>query len=90
MFLPSVLKTVSFQATTSGKSVLKALQFLSTTKRNRTLKINDVPLEVICSSWKRLVINNGEINIPAYTLCVLRKFQDSLHRRNIFVPESSR
>ncbi len=90
MFLPALLKTVSFQATASGKLVLRAFQFLSRTKKNRALTVKDVPMGVISSSWKRLVINKGEINIPAYTLCVLEKFQDSLHRRDIFIPESSR
>jgi hypothetical protein len=37
-----------------------------------------------------LFINKGEVSLPAYTLCVLEKFQDSLHRRDIFVPDSSR
>lgn len=89
MFLPSLLKTVSFQATASGRHVLRALQFLSRTKKSRVLTVKDVPTGVISSSWKRLVINKGEINVPAYTLCVLEKFQDSLHRRDIFIPESS-
>jgi len=90
VFLPSLLKIVSFQATASGKPVLKALQFLSHMKRKRILTLKDVPLGVVSSSWRRLVINKGEVNLPAYTLCVLEKFQDSLHRRDIFVPESGR
>ncbi len=90
MFLPSLLKTVSFQATTSGKPALKALQCLYQMKKKRTLTVKDVPLGIVSSSWKRLVINKGEVSLPAYTLCVLEKFQDSLHRRDIFVPDSSR
>lgn len=90
MFLPPLLKAVSFQATASGRPVLRALQFLSRTKKSRVLTVKDVPTGVVSSSWKRLVINKGEINVPAYTLCVLEKFQDSLHRRDIFIPESSR
>ena len=91
VFLPSLLKIVSFQATPSGKSILKALEFLSGMKGRRILTVKDIPLGVISASWKRLVIEKkGEINLPAYTLCVLEKFQDSLHRRDVFVPASSR
>lgn len=48
-------------------------------EKKRTLTVKDVPLGIVSSSWKRLVINKGEVSLPAYTLCVLEKFQDSLH-----------
>jgi hypothetical protein len=90
-FLPSLLKTVTFQATLSGKPVLCALQFLSSIEPLRKPDMSQAPLEVVPSAWRRLVLGrDGQVNRPAYTLCVVERLQDSLRRRDVFVPGSER
>lgn len=90
-FLPSLLKTVTFKAAPSGKPLLQALTFLASIERRRKPDMSQAPLDVVPPSWERLVFSeDGEINRPAYTLCVLERLQDSLRRRDIFVPGSER
>lgn len=90
-FLPSVLKTVQFQATLSGQPVLKALKFLASIEGQHKPAMSQAPLEVVSAAWRRLVIDkDGQARRPAYTLCVLERLQDSLRRRDVFVLSSER
>lgn len=90
-FLPSVLKTVKFQAAPSGQPVLKALWFLAGIEGQRKPDMSQAPLDVVSAAWQRLVIDNdGQASRPAYTLCVLERLQDNLRRRDVFVPSSER
>lgn len=90
-FLPSLLKTVTFQTTSSGKPVLCASQFLSSIELLRKPDMSQAPLEAVPSAWRRLVLGrDGQVNRPAYTLCVVERLQDSLRRRDVFVPGSER
>ena len=90
-FLPSLFHSVQFHATPSGRPVLQALHFLQQIEGRRKPDLSDAPRAVISSAWKRLVIDaTGQIDRAAYTLCVLERLQDSLRRRDVYVPASSR
>ena len=91
VFLPNLLKTVTFQATTSGKPTLQALIFLSSIEGQYKPNMSKAPLKSVSSTWRRLMVDqDGNVSRPAYTLCILQQLQDSLRRRDIFVPESDR
>lgn len=90
-FLPSLLRAVTFQATPSGKSALDALRFLADIEGQRNPDMSKAPLGILSSAWRRMAVDKeGQVNRPAYTLCVLQYLQDGLRRRDIFVPSSDR
>ena len=91
VFLPTLLKTVTFQATASGKPTLQALRFLSSIEGHQKPDMSRAPMKAVSSTWRRLMVDqDGNISRPAYTLCILQQLQDNLRRRDIFVPESDR
>ncbi len=100
IFLPSVMSTVEFGATTDGAAVLaamKALVELMTTKSKLPatwLDARKVDHDLIGGGWKRLVYREGRppetVDRAAYTLCLLEQFHRHLKHRNIFAPSSSR
>lgn len=100
IFLPSMMSTVEFGATTDGAAVLaamKALAELMTTKSKLPatwLDARKVDHDVIGGGWKRLVYREGRppetVDRAAYTLCLLEQFHRHLKHRNIFAPSSSR
>ncbi len=90
-FLPHVLQRMSFKAAPAGQPVLDALEYLADLKGRRKSKLDDAPLGIVDAGWKRLVVDKqGQVNLPAYTLCVLERFQDRLHRRDIYAETSER
>jgi TnpA family transposase len=89
VFLPNLLKTVTFQATASGKPTLKALKFLLSIEGQYKPNMNKAPFNTVSPTWRRLIVDqDGNIIRSAYTLCILQQLQDSLRRRDVFVPES--
>jgi len=90
-FLPTLLDTVDFNSIQAGKPVLKAMEFLASIESQRKPDMSKAPLEIIPSSWKRIVIDkNLQVDRRAYTLCTLERLQDSLRRRDVFVTKSER
>lgn len=100
-FLPTLLKTVSFQATQAGQPLLGALEFLKTLEGQHKPDMTRAPLEVVSPAWKRLVVgqekNNQEkpkqekqTDRASYTLCVLQQLQEALRRRDVYVTRSER
>jgi len=90
-FLPRVLDTISFQAAPAGNPVLTAVGYLKGLQGRRKPRLEDAPLHVVDAGWKRLVMDqSGQVNQPAYTLCVLERLQDRLRRRDIYVEASER
>ncbi len=90
-FLPTLLRTVDFQANKAGQPVLAALGFLKTIEGRTKPKMNGAPLEVITKGWTRWVIQaNGELDRRAYTFCVLEQLVEGLRRRDLFVTPSVR
>lgn len=90
-FLPTLLRTIEFQATIAGQPILKAVEFLKTIERKANPKMNLAPLNGISKGWQQLVVQpNGEIDRRAYTFCTLERLCEGLRRRDLFVSPSLR
>nr|WP_246581061.1 Tn3 family transposase [Deinococcus aestuarii] len=90
-FLPTFLRTLSFEATPAGKPVLDGLQFLASLEGKRQPSLKGAPQAVVPRAWRgRVFLRRGEVDRPAYTLCVLHGFQQALKRREVFVTRSER
>ncbi len=91
-FLPTLLRTVSFEGIQAGQPLLDALAFLSRIDRQRRPDMSQAPLEGVPNGWRRLVKppRQAEVDRQAYTLCTLERLQDSLRRRDVFVSRSER
>ena len=90
-FLPTLLKTVTFQGAQAGQPVLQAWRFLRTIEGQRKPNMQAAPREIVSSGWKRLVIGpGGQIDRRAYTLCVLEQLQTALRRRDVYAVGSER
>ncbi|MDQ1317174.1 MAG: hypothetical protein QG588_825, partial [Candidatus Poribacteria bacterium] len=90
IFLPTLLRTVTFSSIQADQPVLKALQFLSAIEQQRNPDMSQAPLDFVPKSWRRWIITNGMIDRRAYTLCVLENLQDCLRRRDVFVEKSDK
>ncbi len=90
-FLPTLLRTISFQGTAAGRPVLTALAFLQRIEGMRDPDLRQAPREVVPRPWRRFVfLPRREVNRPAYTLCVLEQLQTHLRRHDLFVTPSDR
>ncbi len=90
-FLPRVLDTISFKAAPAGNPTLTAVDYLKGLHGRRKPRLDDAPLDIVDAGWQRLVIDKtGEVSQPAYTLCVMERFQDRLRRRDIYVEAAER
>jgi TnpA family transposase len=92
LFLPTLLRTVSFDGTQAGQPVLTALVFLAQSEHLRRPDMQHAPLDLVPSAWRRLVLPHHQrvADRRAYTLCAMERLQDSLRRRDVFVPRSER
>lgn len=90
-FLPKVLETIRFEGTPAGRPVLKAVEFLRWIEGETRPDMSAAPLEFVPRAWKRRVVDeDGNVDRRAYTLCTVQRLQDSLRRRDVFVPDSER
>jgi hypothetical protein len=90
-FLPKLLKILDFEGLESGRPVLDALKALRWMEGRRRIGREDVHLDIVTIPWRRSVLSSpGEIDRRSYTFCVLDRLRTSLHRREIFVPRSTR
>ena len=70
---------------------MDALKYLSDIGTSRQQILDDPPTDFISTPWKRLVFDaNHRVQRRGYTLCFLAALQDSLRRRDIYVPNSDR
>ncbi|MDQ2769319.1 MAG: Tn3 family transposase [Bacteroidota bacterium] len=92
-FLPALLAGVTFEGTPAAKPLLEAWSFLQRQEaggRGRP-KWAAAPRAVVPTSWTRRVFPaKGEVNVQAYTLCILERLHQALRRREVFVPASER
>jgi TnpA family transposase len=90
-FLPRLLNDIPFKASFGGKSTLDALNYLAALGPSRRQTLDNPPLDIITTPWKRLVFD-GEKQVirRGYTLCLLDKLQDALRRRDVYVENSDR
>lgn len=90
-FLPKLLNDIVFNAAPDGQITLDALNYLAAIGTRRKQLLEDPPLDIISSPWKRLVFDKeGRVTKRGYTLCFLDKLQDALRRRDIYVENSDR
>ena len=90
-FLPTLLCTVAFEGTQAGQPIRQALCFLTAIEGRHKPDMSVAPLEIVSGAWRRWVLTgNGHVDRRAYTLCFLERLQDSLRRRDVFVPKSER
>jgi TnpA family transposase len=90
-FLPTFLRTLEFESTPGGRSVLDAVHFLRRMEGRRIAGWQAAPREVITRPWRRYVINHErQVDRPAYTLCVIDRLQEALRRHDVFVSPSDR
>jgi len=92
-FLPALLVGISFEGTPAAKPLLEAWAFLQQQEaggRGRP-KWAAAPRTVVPGSWARRVFpTKGEVNVQAYTLCVVERLHQALRRREVFAPTSER
>jgi TnpA family transposase len=90
-FLPALLRTVTFAGTQAGQPILQAVQFLAQLEQHPRLDLRQAPSEVVPGGWRRRVFPRDQpMDRRAYTLCVVERLQDSMRRRDVFVPQSAR
>ncbi len=93
-FLPTLFRTVTFQATPAARPVLEAVTFLTSIERKKKPPIDAAPRVVIERSWRRYVITREgkeeHIDRTAYTMCVVERLQEALRRHEVFVSPSER
>ena len=79
-FIPTLLKTISFQGTTSSQALLKAWEFLHRLDhKDPRPSMQEAPQDVIHGVWASLVFDgDGRIDRRYYTFCVLQQLQESL------------
>jgi TnpA family transposase len=97
-FLPTFWRTLEFESTPGGRPTLQAVQFLQRIEgRSRTL-MQRAPRAVIPRSWQRYVLERHSepaqgqpalhVNHQAYTVCVVERLHEGLHRHDVFVEPS--
>jgi hypothetical protein len=93
-FLPTLLRTVTFQATPAGRPILEAVTFLTPQEGHKSPSIDEAPRKVIARGWQRRVISREgkeeHIDRKAYTLCMVERLQEALRRHEVFVTPSER
>lgn len=90
-FLPSLLRTIDFQATKAGQSTLKAMEFLKSIEKKANPKMDAAPLNGITRGWLQLIVQpNTDIDRRAYTFCTLERLCEGLRRRELFLSPSIR
>jgi TnpA family transposase len=90
-FLPSLLRTIDFQATIAGASILKAVEFLKSIEKKANPLMDTAPLNGITKGWLQLIVQpNADIDRRAYTFCTLERLCEGLRRRELFITPSVR
>ena len=91
-FLPTLLKTIQFQATRQGKPAQEVMEFLAAMEGKRQPSFKDAPLDIVNAGWRGTVIHSKskEIDRPGYTLCAMDNLQANLRSRDIYIEKSER
>lgn len=89
-YFPQVLAHIAFEAAPAGRPLLAAYEWLRDQQAPNKPHVN-APREVIDKAWRRyVVLKDGDIDIQAYTFCVLSHLRTALHRRDVFTCPSWR
>jgi hypothetical protein len=88
-FLPALLRTIQFDGTPAGQSVLEAIDYLRQLEQS-TMKGADAPMAIVSRGWGRYVGTTEDFDRKAYVFCCLDRVSTALRRRDIFVAPSLR
>lgn len=89
-YLPALLEHLRFGASPAGAPVVAALDWLRV-NASRAKPANDAPRAVIAKAWRRHVLDEkDQVNLRAYTFCVLDELRAALRRRDVFATPSWR
>ncbi len=88
-FLPSLLRTVRFDATPAGQAVLEALNYLAEVEQGAA-NAPDPPVTIVNRAWRRYVGTGKDFDRKAYVFCCLERVLSALRRRDIFIAPSVR
>jgi hypothetical protein len=88
-FLPPLLRTIPFDGTPAGQSVLEAINYLREVEQGTT-KALDAPMAIVSRGWRRYVGTSEDFDRKAYVFCCLDRVRSALRRRDIFVAPSVR
>ncbi len=98
-FLPKLFVSLGLDATPAGRPILQAWRALAGLEGRKRIQVEEVPLEVVTGSWEQLVSKDegkdngkdeGLLDRPAYTLCVLEALCGALRRREVYAPGGRR
>ncbi len=93
-FLPTLLSTVTFQATPAGRPILEGVTFLTRIEGRKNPPIDEAPRGVIQRGWRQYAISRegkeDHIDRKAYTICAIERLQEALRRHELFVAPSER
>ena len=86
-FLPALLRTIQFEGTPAGESVLAAIKYLREVEQGAT-KTSDAPTAIVSRGWRRYVGLNaivipGTLRDSLYLLSVVLEQQTELHPTEI-------
>jgi TnpA family transposase len=89
-FLPSLLRTIPFNAAPAGRPVLDAIEYLRTIVDEKP-RPGPAPMTFVPEAWRRQVrTENNALDMTGYRLCLLDRMRAALRRRDIFVAPSLR
>ena len=90
-FLPTLLRTITFDGTPAARSALDAVAFLRDIEGRKHPKMAEAPLDAISKAWRPLVRGpDGDVDRRAYTFATLERLQADLRRHDAFVAPSER
>ena len=90
-FLPLLLQTITPHATSDGRAVLAAWEFLHRLERMTPPTMNEVPMRIVTPAWWRLVVRADKtVDRRAHTFCVLQALHAAFKRRDLYVAPSRR
>jgi TnpA family transposase len=84
-FLPTLLRVIQFDANPAAQPLLRALEWL------RGNSGGEPDTTIVDRAWRRHVMGSkGQVNLKAFTFCLLDKLRMALRRRDVFVQRSWR
>ena len=89
-FLPSLLRTISFEAAPAGRPVLDAIEYLRAVIDDKP-RTGPAPMAFVPEAWKGQVRTESHaLDMTGYRLCLLDRLRVAIRRRDIFVNPSFR
>jgi hypothetical protein len=91
LYLPTVLQTIDFQATTGGKEVKDALEFVKGTFGQAKADFSGAPLPGITKAWRdQMIGKNGKVSREASTVWIASRLREAIGRHDLYVVGSER